>query len=257
MNENIKLYCGDCLNIMKEIPDNSIDLILTSPPYNIGKDYEKKLPIKEYFNIQRLIIIECVRVLQKDGSICWQVGNYVNKGEIIPIDMLLYPIFLELDLKIRNRIVWHFGHGLHATKRLSGRYEVLVWLTKSDNYFFNLDTIRIPQKYPNKKHYKGKKKGQLSCNLLGKNPSDVWSISNVKANHPEKTIHPAQFPTELVKRCVLSMSNEKDNIMDPFMGVGTTGIVCKNYNRKFIGIEKNEKYFNIAKQRIFDETTIF
>lgn len=101
------------------------------------------------------MIGECVRTLHDSGSICWQVGNYVNNGEIIPLDIALYPIFAGLGLHLRNRSVWHFEHGLHASKRFSGRYEVILWFTKSDRYTFNLDDVRVPQKYPNKKHFKG------------------------------------------------------------------------------------------------------
>ena len=116
---------------------------------------------------------------------------------------------------MRNRIIWHFGHGLHASKRFSGRYETIIWFTKSDNYYFNIDPTRIPQKYPNKKHFKGKKRGELSCNPLGKNPSDVWDIPNVKSNHIEKTDHPCQFPVALVERFILSTTKERDIVFDP------------------------------------------
>jgi len=125
-----------------------------------------------------------------------------------------------------------------------------LWFTKSDQYIFNLDEIRIPQKYPNKKYFKGPKKGLLSGNPLGKNPSDIWNIPNVKANHIEKTIHPCQFPVELVERLVLSMTNEQDWVFDPFMGVGTTAIASLMHNRKSIGAEIIPEYVKIAKERI-------
>lgn len=167
------LYEGNCIDLLDQIPDNFVKLVVTSPPYNLGKPYEKKLNMDEYLDQQQRIIKECVRVLDPRGSICWQVGNYVNNSEIIPLDVLLYPIFSSLGLHLRNRIIWHFGHGLHASKRFSGRYETILWFTKSDKYFFDLNSVRIPQKYPKKKYFKGLKKGQLSCNPLGKNPSDV------------------------------------------------------------------------------------
>jgi adenine-specific DNA-methyltransferase len=129
-----------------------------------------------------------VRLLHPRGSICWQVGNHVDDGEVVPLDIVLYPIFKEHGLKLRNRIVWHFEHGLHCTKRLSGRYETILWFTKSNDYTFNLDPIRVPSKYPGKKHFKGPRAGQLSGNPLGKNPSDVWIFPNVKNNHVEKTV---------------------------------------------------------------------
>ena len=166
------------------------------------------------------MINHCVRLLHPQGSICWQVGNYIDRGEIIPLDTILYPMFVAHRLHLRNRIVWHFGHGLHCSKRLSGRYETINWWTKGDTYTWNLDPIRIPSKYPGKRYFKGPKRGQLSGNPLGKNPSDVWSIPNVKNNHPEKTVHPCQFPVELVERLVLSMTDPDDTVFDPYMGVG-------------------------------------
>lgn len=190
-------YEGNCLELLAKIPDELVKLVVTSPPYNLGKSYENRLDLDEYLAQQRAVIEECVRVISDQGSICWQVGNYVDNSEIIPLDIILYPIFASLGLHLRNRIVWHFGHGLHASKRFSGRYEVILWFTKGNDYTFNLDAVRVPQKYPNKKHFKGPKKGQLSGNPLGKNPSDVWEIPNVKANPGEKTIPPCQFPVEL------------------------------------------------------------
>jgi len=141
---HIVVYPGDCLSLLRTIPDESVQLVVTSPPYNIGKEYEKKLHLKTYISQQAQVIQECVRVLSRNGSICWQVGNYVRDGFIVPVDSILYPIFSDLKLKMRNRIIWHFGHGLHCSKRFSGRYETIMWFTKSDTYFFNLDPIRVP-----------------------------------------------------------------------------------------------------------------
>lgn len=244
------MYNGDCLDLFKTIPDNTVKLVVTSPPYNIGKDYEKKTSLDEYIDFQKKVITECVRVLHDNGSICWQVGNYVDNGEIVPLDLVLYPVFASLGLHLRNRIVWHFGHGLHASKRFSGRYEVILWFTKSDKYTFDLDSVRVPQKYPNKKYFKGPKAGQYSCNPLGKNPGDVWEIPNVKANHVEKTIHPAQFPVELIERLVLALTDEGDWVLDPFMGSGTTQIASILHSRRSIGAEIMKKYFEVSMQRV-------
>ena len=236
------IFHGSCLELLADIPDSSIALILTSPPYNIGKVYEKRMTSVSYLEQQEKVITACYRVLSDSGSMCWQVGNFVNKGEVIPLDIVLYPIFSKLGLKMRNRIVWNFEHGLHCSKRLSGRYETILWFTKSDQYTFNLDPIRIPQKYPGKKYFKGPKAGQYSCNPLGKNPGDLWQIPNVKNNHPEKTDHPCQFPVELVERLVLSMTNENDAVFDPFLGSGTTIIGALKHNRRGIGAEIISKY---------------
>ena len=246
----VTLFQGDCLKMLKKIPNNSVQLVITSPPYNIGKEYERKQNLKKYLGFQEEVIKECYRVLKPEGSICWQVGNYVENGSIIPLDILLYPIFEKLGMKMRNRIIWHFGHGLHASKRFSGRYETMIWFTKSDNYFFNLDPVRVPQKYPQKKYYKGSKKGELSGNPLGKNPSDVWDIPNVKNNHIEKTDHPCQFPVALIERMVLSLTKEGDMVVDPFMGVGTTAIASILHDRKSAGADTDKGYVEIAKKRV-------
>jgi adenine-specific DNA-methyltransferase len=151
---------------------------------------------------------------------------------------------------LRNRIVWHFEHGLHCSKRLSGRYETILWFTKSDEYTFNLDPIRVPSKYPGKKHFKGPKAGQLSGNPLGKNPSDVWVFPNVKNNHVEKTIHPCQFPVELVERLVLSLTNPGDSLFDPYMGVGSSLIAAAMHERNAYGCDTDERYVDVARSRL-------
>lgn len=249
-NAEVVLYAGDCLDLLDEIPNENIQLIVTSPPYNLGKEYEKKISLSEYISQQRKVIIECVRKLKREGSICWQVGNYVEKNEIAPLDIILYPIFNELGLKLRNRIIWHFEHGLHCSHRLSGRHETILWFTKSDDYVFNLNPIRVPQKYPNKKYYKGAKRGQYSSNPLGKNPGDVWIIPNVKHNHLEKTIHPCQFPVELIERLVLALTNENDWVLDPFIGVGSAAVAAVLHRRRAIGADIVSKYIEIAEERV-------
>ena len=164
------IYHGSCFDFTKRLPAESVQLVITSPPYNIGKEYEKKINLEEYCQSQAKIIAECVRVLKKEGSLCWQVGNFVDHSEILPLDILLFPIFQRHKLKLRNRIVWHFGHGLHASKRFSGRYETILWFTKSDHYTFNLDAVRIPQKYPQKKHFKGPRQGESLWQSTGQKP---------------------------------------------------------------------------------------
>ena len=250
VDNQITLYNGDCLEFLKTISDKSIQLIVTSPPYNVGKSYEKKLRLNEYISQQKQVIDECARVLRDDGSICWEVGNYVDNGEIIPLDILLYEAFRQNGLQLRNRIVWHFRHGLHCAKRFSGRYEVILWFTKTDNYIFNLDAVRVPQKYPGKKYFKGEKVGEYSCNPNGKNPSDVWDIPNVKNNHVEKTIHPCQFPISLVQRLVSALSNEDDIVFDPFLGVGSTAVAAVINRRKAAGSEILKDYYDIAFEQV-------
>jgi adenine-specific DNA-methyltransferase len=261
---SIVLRCGETIDFLQSLPSQSVKLAVTSPPYNLGKEYEKRTGIEAYLNLQDEVILQLVRVLSSDGSICWQVGNFVENGEVFPLDILYYNHFKKHGLKLRNRIIWRFNHGLHASKRFSGRYETILWFTKSDSYTFNLDPVRIAAKYPGKLHFKGPKRGLPSGNPLGKNPSDVWEflvrewdeelwdIPNVKANHPEKTDHPCQYPVELIERCVLALSDEEDWVLDPYCGVGSALVAALRQNRKAIGVDKESHYVAIAKQRIED-----
>ena len=186
----------------------------------------------------------------------------MDKGEIFPLDIFYYQIFKKYGLKLRNRIIWHFGHGLHASKRFSGRYETILWFSKSDDYVFNLDDVRVPAKYPGKRYFKGPKRGELSGNPNGKNPSDIWEvlirdwenerwdIPNVKSNHPEKTEHPCQYPVELAERCILALTNQNSWVLDPYAGVGSTLLAAIKNQRNVIGIDRESKYVQIANERI-------
>ncbi len=246
------------------IQKRKFQLIITSPPYNMDKEYEKTQSLEKYKTEIETVIEKLVQLLDERGSICWQVGNYINPKtrEVVPLDIFYHELFKKNNLILRNRIIWHFGHGLHASKRFSGRYETIMWYTKSDDYVFNLDDVRVPSKYPGKTYYKGDKKGQFSGNPLGKNPSDVWQIikadwdneiweiPNVKANHKEKTIHPCQYPIELVERCVLALTKENDWVLNPYAGVGSSMIASLKNNRNSLGIEKFKKYIDVGEKRI-------
>jgi adenine-specific DNA-methyltransferase len=269
-SNNYEIIKGDILGALEKVPDKSIQLIVTSPPYNIGKSYEREsnLTLKEYLFWLEKVITALSKKVKPSGSICWQVGNYIKDGEIYPLDFYFYEIFKRLGFKLRNRIIWRFNFGLNASNRFSGRYETLLWFTKSDKYKFNLDPVRVPQLYPGKRHSssKGEKAGQPSGNPKGKNPSDywefsaenvfnldpVWDMPNVKANHPEKTIHPCQFPVELVERCILAFSEKNDKILDPFVGTGASIIAALKHKRIGIGIDKDANYVALAKKRIKD-----
>lgn len=242
--------CEDNLAFMRPLRTGSMQLIVTSPPYNIGKTYERRRLLQQYVEQQAQVISECVRLLGERGSLCWQVGNHVESGEIFPLDMVLYPVFQEHGLHLRNRIVWHFEHGLHCSNRLSGRYETILWFTKTADYVFHLDPIRVPSKYPGKKYFKGPKAGQLSGHPLGKNPGDVWIFPNVKNNHIEKTVHPCQFPVELAERLVLALSEPGDCVFDPFMGVGTSIVAALKHGRLGYGCDIVQEYVDIAWRRI-------
>lgn len=245
------MSCANNAAYLRELADESMKLIVTSPPYNLGKEYEKRTPLNRYLAEQAKVIAECVRVLHPQGSICWQVGNYIAPdGEVVPLDIALYPLFKQHGLVMRNRIIWHFGHGLHCSKRFSGRHETILWFTKNGAYTFNLDPVRVPSKYPEKKYFKGPKAGQLSGNPLGKNPSDVWAIPNVKSNHCEKTDHPCQFPVELVERLVLSLTDVGDSVLDPYMGVGSTIIAAIMHERHGYGCDTDSHYVSTAWERV-------
>ena len=231
---DFKYEAKDALAFMQSLPDCSVQLVITSPPYNIGKEYEW--------------------VSEKEPK------------EVYPLDIYYYELFKNNQFILRNRIIWHFEHGLQCKNRFSGRYETILWFTKSDKYTFNLDNVRVPSKYPGKKSFKGVNKGKLSGNPNGKNPSDlweatrkrliedweaeIWDIPNVKSNHPEKTIHPCQFPIELVERCVLALTDEKDIVYDPFAGVGSTLIAALKNGRSAYGTELVDEYVRNGLQRI-------
>lgn len=265
---NHELLEGDSLKVLNDIAGESCRLVITSPPYNIGKEYERdrRRSLQEYIEWLDPIVEEACAKVTADGHLCWQVGNHVSDGEVFPLDYFFYQMIIKRGFRLRNRIIWHFNFGLHATKRFSGRYETLLWFTKSDSYFFQLDAVRVPQLYPGKRHAEGRgdKAGLPSGNPKGKNPTDfwtfapeavfkddpVWDLPNVKAHHPEKTIHPCQFPSELVERCVLALTEAGDTVLDPFVGTGTSVIAAAKHGRRGIGIDQSKKYIELAQTRL-------
>lgn len=252
MFENVYLTLAksDCRDLLSFIGPESAQLVITSPPYNVGKEYEKTKTLEGYLSEQREVLKLCEESLKDGGSLVWQVGNYIDDGEVVPLDMHFYPMIKDMGLQLRNRIVWTFGHGLHCKKRFSGRYETALWFTKGDDYYFDLDPVRVPQKYPGKKHFRGDKKGKLSCNPKGKNPSDHWDIPNVKHNHVEKTDHPCQFPIGFVERFILSTTKEEDLVVDPYAGSGTTLVAALTNGRSAAGCDIEQKYIDIAMNRV-------
>lgn len=273
MKLDYALWQGDVETFLGGLPlEPLFDLIVTSPPYNLGKAYETRNELEKYIEWQERVIDKLIPRLKKGGSICWQVGNYVDENQIFPLDIEFAPIFKKHKLQMRNRIVWHFGHGLHTQRRFSGRYEVVLWYTnthsKKDPYTFNLDPVRVAAKYPGKKHFKGPNAGKLSGNPLGKNPEDVWSaphvpsnrveknsedvwsIPNVKSNHVEKTDHPCQFPVGLIERLVLALTNPGELVFDPFAGVASAGVAAAVHGRRFWGCELVPEYATTGLARI-------
>lgn len=253
----ITLHNGNCIDILKRLPDESVDLVVTSPPYCMGKAYEDPQDdIDTFRTLHTDIFNELYRVLKSGGNICWQVGYHVSDKCVVPLDYIIYSIFTSMSAKLthplvlRNRIIWTFGHGLNSTNRFSGRHETILWFSKGKPVQFNLDEIRVPQKYPGKRAYKGQHKGELSGNPLGKNPSDVWEIPNVKAMHVEKTIHPCQFPVTIPQRLIKALAPENGLILDPFMGSGTSGVAAVIENRRFVGSEIVPEYYEVAIERM-------
>ncbi len=247
----VTIATSDCLRFLRTIPDGEAALVVTSPPYNVGKKYETQLSLDEYIAFHTKVIAECVRAVRKTGSICYVVGHTrLADKRLVPLDIILHDVFDRFGLKLRNRIIWHFEHGLNSKNRFSGRHESILWYTRSDDFTFNLDAVRVPQKYPGKRHYKGPHKGLYSGNPSGKNPGDVWKIPNVKANHVEKTTHPCQFPIGLAETLILSFSNRNDLILDPFFGVGSTAVAALRTGRRVAGCDLDRGYIEVARQRI-------
>lgn len=260
---SVQLKTGDAFKSLSRLEAGSVQLVVTSPPYNIGKSYETRTSLESYLKPYEAMAKNLYTALADTGSICWQVGNYVESGEVFPLDIYFYSLMKDAGFRLRNRIIWHFRHGLHANKRFSGRYETLLWFSKTDRYTFNLDPVRVPALYPGKRKFKGPNKGEPSGNPKGKNPSDfwhdimledwesaIWDFPNVKANHPEKTDHPCQFPVELVERCVLALSNESDLVLDPFLGVGSTAVGSLRHGRRFLGYDLDSTYVEEARKRV-------
>lgn len=248
--EPFVLFNGDCIDLLDAVPGELIDLTLTSPPYFMGKCYDRSYSLVDFRADHKALAPRVCSVTKKGGSICWQVGYHVRDNEVFPLDYAVFEAFAsEPGIKLRNRIMWHFGHGVHAPKRFSGRHETVLWFSKGDTYEFDLDAVRIEQKYPGKRHYKGPHKGEFSGNPLGKNPSDVWEIPNVKANHVEKTDHPCQFPVALCQRVIRALTKPRDLLLDPFCGSASAGIAAVVDGRRFLGADTSAEFCEIALER--------
>lgn len=251
-NEYGVIYQLDCKKSLSVLKDNeiNIDLTITSPPYNIGKEYEKIMPVEEYVQWLVEICDDIYDLTKSDGAFLLNVGylRVDGRGKAVPITYLLWE---KIRFFLQQEIVWNYGAGVAGKKFLSPRNEKILWYLKnSENYTFNLDDIRDPDvKYPNQK-----KNGKLRCNTLGKNPSDVWQIAKVTSGanraSKERTSHPAQFPEDLIERMVKGFSNENDLILDPFIGSGTTARTAMLHNRNFVGFEINPDYLDIICDRL-------
>jgi len=245
------IFQGDCEKLLAALPPDSVDLIVTSPPYCMGKAYEKGDDIEVFLKSHERVLPLALRALKPGGSLCWQVGFHVKNGVVVPLDFLVYQALSKFpEMQLRNRIIWTFGHGLHCTARFSGRHETVLWYTKGDGYAFDIDAVRVAQKYPGKTHSRGPKQGLPSGNPAGKNPSDVWEIPNVNSNHIEKTSHPCQFPVGLAQRLVRALSKPGDVVLDPFCGVASAGVAALVEDRRFLGAEIDVAYVETAIERL-------
>ncbi len=230
-----QLITGDAIEILKNIPDNSVDLIVTDPPYNLGKNYGNNIDEKEWNEYEAFTLNwlkESCRVLKDTGSILVFMG-------VRFISRLFLLLEQELKLRFNGWITWHYTQGMGRKKGFSPRHEDILYFTKSNIFTFNLDAIRVPQKYFRKRN-----------NMNGANPGDVWQFSHVHYCNKKRENHPTQKPEALMERIILSCSNEDDIILDPFMGSGTTCRVAQVLNRKYIGIDINPKYTFLAGERL-------
>ncbi len=249
-SEKCLVYNLDCLDALRIIDSELIDLTVTSPPYNIGKEYENLMNLNDYLNWSSKWISEVYRVTSKRGAFWLNLGyvSIPHKAKAIPLPYLIWD---KVPFYLMQEIVWNYGAGVAGKRFLSPRNEKWLWYVKDkDEYVFNLDDIRDKDvKYPHQK-----KNGQLRCNTIGKNPSDVWQIAKVTSgdsrSSAERTPHPAQFPVDLITRIVKGCSNKKQLILDPFMGSGTTAEVAIKEDRQVVGFEIKKEYCKIIADRL-------
>lgn len=249
---NIEFIFGDCRKLLKEIPSKSVKLVVTSPPYNIGKPYGKykdKIALDEWKELINDVTKEVTRILTDDGSFFLNLSPvpFGDNKEILPLPFIGYSIFKDNGLFLRNMITWTFNNMQNCTNRLSGRYENILWGVKDiNNYIFNLDEIRIPYITKNDKRLVGGK---------GRNPTDVWYFDRVN-NVTKKKLglnHPTIYPIAMIERIIKMSTNEGDTVLDPFLGSGTTLVAAKRLNRNGIGLEIDENYRSEIISRLENE----
>jgi adenine-specific DNA-methyltransferase len=246
----ISIYQGDSLALMGKLNGSPLALTVTSPPYNIGKEYETDRPVEQYLDWCETWIAEIHRLTRRNGALWLNLGYLAlpKRAKAIPIPYLLWnriPFFLNQE------IIWSYGAGVASKKTFSPRNEKFLWYVKDpEDYIFNLDEVRDPDvKYPNQK-----KNGKLKCNPLGKNPTDVWQFPKVTSGtnrkSKERTRHPAQFPIAVIDRIIKACSSPGDIVFDPFIGSGTVAEVALQNRRAVVGIEIEPKYIEIASERL-------
>lgn len=238
---NATVTC-DVLDYLDGLPSGSVDLCVTSPPYNMGKRYGGSAcdatEAGFFFGWMIQVLSEIVRSLSDGGVLFLQTGATRDReGRLYPMDAMFMQPLIDMGLQLENRVIWQIPHGLTPQRRLAGRYETALILSKGDPKHFYPNGVRVPQKQPGKRAFKGPRKGQLSGNPFGAHPTDVWSIGNVGHNHPEKSGHPAQMPVALAKRPILLYTEPGSVVMDPFSGSGTTQVAAVETGRAFTGCD--------------------
>ena len=231
----IEILHDDSINYLKNIRSNSVDLVIADPPYNLGKDYGNNNDTKsfdEYMSFSKGWIKEAYRILKNTGTI------YIFMG-VRFISYLYMLLEKDYNFVFNSWITWHYTQGLGKTKGYSPRHDDILMFSKTNNYKFIMDNIRIPQKY-----YRS------INNMRGANPGDVWQFSHIHYCNKNRQEHPTQKPEGLIERMVLASSEENDLVVDPFAGSGTTLRVCQQLNRSCIGIELNPEYVRLINERL-------
>ncbi|MEM7532393.1 MAG: DNA methyltransferase [Chloroflexota bacterium] len=233
--DEVKLICGDAIEQLAQLDDQSVDLIIADPPYNLGKNYGNNHDLKgfdDYISFTKQWLTESKRVLKDTGTI------YVFMG--VRFISYLYDV-LDRDLQFffNSWICWHYTQGLGKRRGFSPRHDDILMFTKTEKYNFYLDPVRVPQKY-----YRARN------NMRGANPGDVWLFSHVHYCNENRQKHPTQKPEGLIERMVLASSQDGDLVVDPFSGSGTTARVCQQLNRRCLGIEMNPDYIEGTKARL-------
>lgn len=243
-----KLYLGDCLELFNKIDNDSIDLIIIDPPYNLGKDFGNKSDqwerVEDWVEWSKVWLNESKRVLKDSGSLfVYGIHRY-----ICYIQCYLY----ELDLLYGRQFIWHYENGWSQyTRAPAATYEPMLWFTKTKNYTFH--EIREPYKSKDRLKYKIIKNGKVwKPNPLGKQSGDVWKIPTLAGRRfaNEKVKHPTQKPLTLCDRIIKQFSGEKDLVLVPFAGSGSECVSAIKNNRGFIGFEINPTYISIAEKRL-------
>ena len=238
-----KTATADVLDYLDSLPDNSAQLLVTSIPYNLGKRYgdapgADNLAHVYYLGWMAMVLSEMARVVKPGGVIVVQAGSTRDETDtLVPLDILLFETIKKTGLNFQNRIAWLIPHGLTPKRRLAERHETALVFSKGEPSVFNASPARTPQKQPGKRAFKGPNKGKISSHPHGAWPSNVWAISNVGNNSPEKTGHPAQYPVELARRAIMLYTMPGDLVVDPFSGSGTTHEAARRSGRPFSGAD--------------------